>query len=75
MHCTLFFFKSLQCSLASKQVRVLGFRFFFRSFPYLICNHTMIPATKLAYIILKYICKYFRVIIPTGCDTEGFLPT
>lgn len=49
--------------------------FFFTPFPYLTCNHTMIPAIKLAHIILKYIYKYFQIIIPTGYDTEGFLPT
>lgn len=32
----------------------------------------MTHAIKLAHTTLKYIYKCFQIIIPNGCDTEGF---
>lgn len=46
--------------------------FFFRSFPYLTFNLTMIPAVNLVHIILKYIYEYCQIIILNDCGTEGF---
>lgn len=73
INCRFFFLSHCNVTWLWNRSKYLDLLFvFFRSFLCLTCNHTVIPAIKLEHIILKYIYKFFHIIILYACDTEVF---